>query len=52
MSYYFEKIKELLEKLKDENLTENQKDIIKLEIELLEDEYNKVKFSDFLERFM
>lgn len=52
MSYYFEKIKELLEKLKDENLTKNQKDIIKLEIELLEDEYNKVKFSDFLERFM
>lgn len=52
MSYYFEKIKELLEKLKDENLTENQKDIIKLEIELLEEEYNKVKFSDFLERFM
>jgi hypothetical protein len=52
MSYYFEKIKELLEKLKDENLTENQKDIIKLEIELLEDEYNKVKFSDFLERYL
>ena len=52
MSYYFEKIKELLEKLKDENLTENQKDIIKLEIELLEEEYNKVKFSDFLERYL
>lgn len=52
MSYYFEKIKELLEKLKDENLTETQKENIKLQIELLEEEYNKVKFSDVFERYL